>query len=370
MSSNKSSSSSSNNTNNNNNLLIKASTDRSLLVLVVDVSPVAWGERTVLRQAQDKQRHAAGKRSVGPATLDELLNSIRIYSGAYATLQRSACIVVIGVAGDRSALVFPRKNALELFFRTGKQIDLTPFHRQLTDGVAELVARAAAMATPASTGDAAMASGVSQAFCIVNRFLVDTQRGVSALTNDSAGLFRKDDQGIVGMMSAGEALPKKSSMIDWSPRIMLFQASPDRSNDYNSMMNGVFAAVKHSIVIDACFLTSGSKSAPKSSSFLEQACDRTGGIYLSPSGAAQVDAALTEVLLCVFLAPRSARSLLNLPVVQKVDFRAQCFETGQSVDMAYVCNQCLSIFQKLPVGQCPTCQAEIKKKETKTIAPN
>jgi transcription initiation factor TFIIH subunit 3 len=131
------------------------------------------------------------------------------------------------------------------------------------------------------------------------------------------------------------------------------------------MMNCVFAAIKHSIVIDGCFLPVGSKNAPKSSSFLEQACDRTGGIYLSPSGAAQVGAALTEVFMCVFLAPRSARPLLNLPIVQKVDFRAQCFETGESVDIAYVCNQCLSIFKKLPLDQCPTCQAEIKKKEAK-----
>jgi Transcription factor Tfb4 len=318
-------------------------------VLVVDVSPVAWGERSVLRQAQDKQRHAAGKRSMGPATLEELLNSIRIYDGAYATLQRSVCIVVIGVASNTTALLFPRKNALEHLFRTGDiTIDWTYFYQQLTDGVAELVARAAAAAaittttaTSSSTGDAAMASGVSQAFCIVNRFLVDMQRGVTALTNDSAGLFRKDDQGIVGMMSAGDALPKKSSSVmDWSPRIMVFQASPDRSNDDNSMMNAVFAAVKHSIVIDACFLTSGSKSAPKSSSFLEQACDRTGGIYLSPSGAAQVDVALTEVLLCVFLAPLSARPLLNLPIVQKVDFIQASSRVSSGLHAAHLISSC------------------------------
>ena len=344
-------------------LIRKASTDRSLLVLVVDVSPVAWGERSVLRQAQDKQRLAAGKRSAGPVTLDELLHSIRVYCGAYATLQRSACIVIIGVAADKTALLFPRKNDLERFFRTGNDVDLTLLPRQLFDGVAELVARVAVNAV-SSTGEASMASAVSQAFCMVNRFLVATQQGVSALTTESSGLFRKDDQGVVGMMT-GETSKKKSSAIDWSPRILVLQASPDRANDYNSMMNCVFAAIKHSIVIDGCFLPVGSKNAPKSSSFLEQACDRTGGIYLSPSGAAQVGAALTEVFMCVFLAPRSARPLLNLPIVQKVDFRAQCFETGESVDIAYVCNQCLSIFKKLPLDQCPTCQAEIKKKEAK-----
>ena len=333
----------------------------------MDVSPVAWGERSLLRQAQDKQRLAAGKRSVGPTTLDELINSVRVYCGAYATLQRSACFVILGVAAEKTALLFPRKNALEHFFRTGQDIDMSLFHQHLMDGVAELVAKAEKAATPAATGDAAMASGLSQAFCLVNRFLVATQQGVSALTADSAGLFRKDDQGVVEMMGGKETIQKKSAAMHWSPRILVIQASPDRSNDYNSMMNCVFAAIKHSIVIDGCFLTVGSKSAPKSSSFLEQACDRTGGVYLSPSGAAQVEAALTEVLICVFLAPRSARSLLNLPIVQKVDFRAQCFETGESVDMAYVCNQCLSIFQNLPAGHCPTCLADIKKKETSKV---
>jgi len=97
-----------------------------------------------------------------------------------------------------------------------------------------------------------------------------------------------------------------------------------------------------------------------SSAFLEQACDLTGGVFLAPSGAAQVGGALTEVVYSVFLPPLGCRPSMNLPTLNKVDFRARCFETAEIVDMAYVCNQCLSIFSNKPkAGHCPTCSAKI-----------
>jgi len=43
-----------------------------------------------------------------------------------------------------------------------------------------------------------------------------------------------------------------------------------------------------------------------------------------------------------FLPPLSARPYMNLLALQKVDFWARCFETGESVDIVSVCNQCLS----------------------------
>lgn len=81
-----------------------------------------------------------------------------------------------------------------------------------------------------------------------------------------------------------------------------------------------------------------------------------------PSGAAQVGGALTEVLLSVFLPPPSVRGGMNLPRQHNVDFRARCFETGESVDLAQVCNQCLSIFKERPSVSCPTCGAMIRRK--------
>ena len=83
-------------------------------------------------------------------------------------------------------------------------------------------------------------------------------------------------------------------------------------------------------------------------------------MYSAPSGMAQVGGALTQVLLSVFLAPVPCRTVLNLPALNKVDFRARCFETGATVDQAFVCNLCLSIFRNRPSAPyCPTCQAKI-----------
>jgi transcription initiation factor TFIIH subunit 3 len=106
-----------------------------------------------------------------------------------------------------------------------------------------------------------------------------------------------------------------------------------------------------------------SNNEATSSPYLQQLVDRTGGIYLSvPSGAAQVGGALSEVLISVFLPPPSVRQGMNLPKLHDVDFRARCFETGESVDVAQVCNQCLSIFKERPRESCLTCGALVRKK--------
>jgi len=318
--------------------ILKISDERSLLVIVLDVSPVVWNVRDWIR----------GKKggSKGPATLEECCKSIQAFAGAFCGLQRDCSVMIIGVAGNEAGVLFPRKKALQGFFLEGK-IDLRLLQEHFATGVAELVSK-----NGAAVETACMAAGVSHALCMINRYLVANNSGISALRNESV-LFMKDDEGISGrrqMRKAGT----------WSPRILVVQASDDRSNDYNAFMNCAFGAIKHNIVIDGCFIPSGNKNfGSKNSSFLEQACDRTGGVYLAPSGRAQVGAALTEILFSIFLAPLGARTCLNLPAINKVDFKARCFETGETIDKAYVCNQCLSIFKNCPTEICPTCGADI-----------
>jgi transcription initiation factor TFIIH subunit 3 len=346
--------------------------ENSLTVIVIDVSPVAWGERDLKRAASDKARLAAGKRSVGPATLDELLSAVQAFSSAFVSLERDSALIMVAVAGSEVAVVYPRKDDLETYFSNPEtKLDTRQIQHDLVSGVAELVARAAKKASDPSAGIdtslAAMASAFSVALCLINRFLVSANSGVSALQSD--GGWRRanaDDEGVLTAIG-GEGGRKKSNKRAraWSPRVLLIQASDDRASDYNSMMNCSFAAVKHNIVVDGCFIPS--MGGNKSSAFLEQTCDLTGGVFLAPSGAAQANKALTEVLLAVFLPSRSSRGGLNLPAINKVDFRARSFDTGESVDMAFVCNQCLSIFKQKPQGHCPTCDAEIRQR--KRIAP-
>jgi transcription initiation factor TFIIH subunit 3 len=248
-------------------------------------------------------------------------------------------------------------------------VDPRQLQQDLVTGIAEIVARAASKA-PLNQDPAnrlgGMAAALSNALCLMNRFLVaaHTGRGISALRTEHY-LDRIDEEGVIALMGKQTNSKKNKDNLPssaWSPRVLLIQASDDRSRDYNAFMNCAFAAAKQRIVLDGCFLASGADGAATSSSFLEQAVDLTGGVFfLVPSGAAQVGGALTGVLTTVFLAPPSCRPALHLPALDKVDFRARCFETGETVDKAMVCNRCLSIFKTIAPQQthCPTCQAPI-----------
>jgi transcription initiation factor TFIIH subunit 3 len=345
----------------------KRADERPLTILVIDVSPVEWGERDLRRTASDKARLAKGKPSLGPATLEELLLAVQAFSSAFVSTERESALVMVAVAGNEIAVVYPRKDQLEEYFSNqATKLDTRKIQSDLVEGVTELVARAAKHANDASvpleTSKAAMASGFSMALCLVNRFLVAVKAGVSALHDDHHVWKRgnADDEGVITAIGAGGKKKSSRKARAWSPRVLLIQASEDRPSDYNAIMNCAFAAVKHQVVVDGCFIPG---AGSKSSAYLEQACDLTGGLFLAPSGGAQANKTLTEVLLSVFLSPRSCRSRLNLPAINKVDFRARSFDTGEIVDTAFVCNQCLSIFQKKPHGRCPTCDAEIRSKK-------
>ncbi len=220
---------------------------------------------------------------------------------------------------------------------------------------------------------AAIASALSLALCNINRFMVASHAGVSALANNaSLSSHYKDDEGVlalIGNNDASSSSPSSSSKQSshtsgkksLSPRALIIQASPDRTSDYNALMNCAFASIKSEIVIDGCFIPSGMKDDETSSPYLQQLVDQTGGVYLSvPSGAAQIGGALSEVLLSVFLPPPNIRNGMNLPKLHNVDFRARCFETGERVDVAQICNQCLSIFKERPKEACLTCGARVR----------
>lgn len=350
--------------------------ERSLTVVVVDVSPVTWGKRDLQRKASDKARSAKGKPSVGPANLDDLLSAIQAFSSAFSSLERDSALILIAVAGSEVAVVHPRKDEMENYFANPETIlDSRKIQRNLIGGVAELVSRAASKQSLSSSSNnssnipislastlASMASAFSISLCLINRFLVATNSGVSALRNqDSWSRGNGNDEGVITALSGsggGGGGAKNNKGRAWSPRILMIQASDDRPSDYNAFMNCAFASIKQNVVVDGCFIpaTGGTQSSP----YLEQTCDLTGGLWLAPKGAAQSNKALTEVLLGVFLPPRSSRSRLNLPDINKVDFRPRSFDTGDILDIAFVCNQCLSIFKQKPVGSCPTCGAEIR----------
>jgi transcription initiation factor TFIIH subunit 3 len=405
---------------------------KSLLVVILDCTPYAWGEREIRRKVSDQKRLAQKRSSVGPARLTtDVLPALISLLLAFSSLHRENCAVVIAVAGDEVAIVYPRKGMgdggaganhnnrnpkLSMSHMvndppemSGTKIDARAMHDMVSLGITELVLRSTSKAsqeaddaknavtaetatdatvavssggavsstpTRAASG-AAVASALSLALCVINRFIIGALG--SSTSSAEALLKRSEDDGVIGMIEgrggkgkdgAGGGQDNENEMRAArgvpSPKVLILQATEDRTKDYNAFMNCTFAAMKGDIVIDGCFFPLGAtpvstSSGPKreTSTFLEQACDRTGGVFIGPQGGAQVEGALTEVLISVFLPSVAARKDLNLPALTEVDFRARCFETGESVDVAHVCNQCLSIFKHKPDEKCPTCGATI-----------
>jgi len=398
---------------------------KSLLVVVLDCTPYTWGEREIRRKVSDQKRQSHQRSSVGPARLTtDVLPALISLLLAFSALHRENCAVVIAVAGDEVAIVYPRKgmSGTTVFAgndrnpkqsmshmvndppeMSGTKIDARTMHDMVSLGVTELIVRCTAKAAqkadaakraaggsegsaPSSSTNedqkenktnsgAAIAAGVSLALCVINRFI--TSALGSSTSSAEALLKRSEDDGVIAMIEGrggknrdgggdgGHDHDMRTARGVPSPKILILQATEDRTKDYNAFMNCTFAAMKGEVVIDGCYFPLGAGGTPTSgpkretSTFLEQACDRTGGVFIGPQGGAQVEGALTEVLISVFLPSVAARKDLNLPALTEVDFRARCFETGESVDVAFVCNQCLSIFKMKPLQKCPTCDATI-----------
>jgi transcription initiation factor TFIIH subunit 3 len=363
--------------------------DRSLVTLIIDLTPTTWGERNQIRILQDKKRAEANKDSIGPAKIDEILASTLAFGSAFAASHRDNALVLIGVAGSQVSVLYPRKgkgmDAMvggDIRDGGGCKIDPSEMRECFLLGVAQLVAKSTEVQTqnPSATCEASIAAATSLALCILNRFQISRGNG-AADGEENSLLHRKEDTGILSMIASSQSnqtssesqadaameqrLAQRRARGMLSPRILILQATEDATRDYNAFMNCVFCANKQDIVIDGCFIGSGRPKMAETSSFLEQACDRTGGVFAKPKGLSQIGGILTEVFLTVFLPPLGIRKHMNLPKVNTVDFRARCFETGESLDMGLVCNLCLSIFKREPKdGCCLTCGAIIQQAES------
>lgn len=136
-------------------------------------------------------------------------------------------------------------------------------------------------------------------------------------------------------------------------RVLIVSTSPDNSAQYIPLMNSIFAAQRLSIAIDVLTLAS-------SSTFLQQAADATGGLYMSLT-TPETHAGLLQYLMFAYLPDPSARELLVSPSGNSgVDFRAACFCHRRIVDIGFVCSICLSIFcEPVADGTCLTCGSHL-----------
>ncbi|XP_018608325.1 general transcription factor IIH subunit 3 isoform X2 [Scleropages formosus] len=276
----------------------------SLLVVVVDVNPIWWGQ-----QAQREPEF----------TLSKCLDSVMVMGNSHLVMNRTNKLAIIASHCQESHFLYPSKHwkagdaagdDAVSSSRDGKYEVLAVTNDQISEEVRNLMARTE---VKGHQTDTLLAGSLAKALCYIHRVSKELEAGQ-----------------------------------EMKSRILVIKAAEDCALQYMNFMNVIFAAQKNSIVIDACVLATDS-------GLLQQACDITGGLYLK----IPQKSALAQYLLWVFLPDANQRSQLVLPPPVHVDYRAACFCHRNLIEIGYVCSVCLSIFCNFsPI--CTTCETAFK----------
>lgn len=271
--------------------------EATLLTVVVDTNPYAWGER-----------------SAAEAALGDVLQALVPFLNAFMMLHQRNALVVVAAHVREAKYLYSSLNEDSSRLKKYRSEGGFAAAAYIVEKLQKLVQvspepAADGAALPAADRHTMLSGALSLALCQINRAI----RG-------HAGLAR---------------------------RILCVSAAPESPAQYIPTMNCIFAAQKIRATIDALVL------AQQDSVILQQAAHLTDGAYLRLDATVGPDL-LLPYLLTTFLADKASRAVLNLPVSDSVDFRASCFCCRKTIDDGYVCSVCLSIFCKW-TPECSTC---------------
>ncbi|KAK0138136.1 General transcription factor IIH subunit 3 [Merluccius polli] len=269
----------------------------NLLVIVMDVNPIWWGQ-----QAQREPEF----------TLSKCLDAVMVMGNSHMAMTRTNKLAIIASHCQDSHFLYPSKN-----WTAG-------------DGAGD-----GAMDEAPNCGD-----GKYELLSVANNVVAEEMKRVMSTTEVKGNS--------TDTLLAGSLAKALCSGEEIKSRILVIKTAEDCARQYMNFMNVIFAAQKQNILIDACVLDSDS-------GLLQQACDITGGLYLK----IPQKIALAQYLLWVFLPDSEQRSQLVLPPPVHVDYRAACFCHRNLIEIGYVCSVCLSIFCNFsPI--CTTCETAFK----------
>ncbi|TNM89657.1 hypothetical protein fugu_003891 [Takifugu bimaculatus] len=297
----------------------------SLLVIVVDVNPIWWGQ-----QAQRESEF----------TLSKCLDSVMVLGNSHMAMARTNKLAVIASHCQDSHFLYP-SNKLQ-GGENGEE-------------------------NTSCSGD-----GKYELLSIANNSIAEEMRNLMLKTEVRGN---SNDTLLAGSLAKALCCILKPESV--------IKAAEDCALQYMNFMNVIFAAQKQNILIDACVLDMDSGLLQQVFGFplvspsriiedttlgnqpsVLQACDITGGLYLK----IPQKAALAQYLLWVFLPDTEQRSQLLLPPRAHVDYRAACFCHRNLIEIGYVCSVCLSIFCNFsPI--CTTCETAFKIQLPQMVKP-
>ncbi|XP_072368592.1 general transcription factor IIH subunit 3 isoform X3 [Scyliorhinus torazame] len=300
--------------------------DTDLLVIVVDVNPIWWGQQ-ILKESQ--------------FTLSKCMDAVMVMGNSHLVMRRSNRLAIIASHSQESRFLYPGKHwKLGSFAESGDVNSAESTSSGSKDGKYELLAIGNDIITEeikdlmaktevrAQLTETLLAGSLAKALCCIL----------------APGITSKALRFLVFITT----WPTLQTGRELKSRILVIKAAEDSAAQYMNFMNVIFAAQKQNILIDACVLDS-------ESGLLQQASDITGGLYLKIP---QIQS-LSQYLLWVFLPDPEQRSKLVLPPPVHVDYRAACFCHRNLIEIGYVCSVCLSIFCNFsPI--CTTCETAFR----------
>ncbi|XP_048582166.1 general transcription factor IIH subunit 3 [Nematostella vectensis] len=290
---------------------------RSLLVVIFDANPVAWGGIAV--EGNETQ-----------ISLTRCLESLMVLCNSYLLLKHNNLLAFVAASTNGSKFLYPKASCegiQSLPSQDSKYEKFAEFNDTVLREIKELVGTA-------------QSTGKRHTSKMPHTTVFYNSRG--ELVSDLPGALCK-------ALCYIHRMEKEYSVgAKLQPRILIIKASPDDASHYMPVMNSIFAAQKSNTCIDACVLY-------EHSGYLQQATDITGGVYLK----IPETQALLQYLMWLYLPDFSTRAMMVLPSSTQIDYRAACFCHKKLVDVGFVCSVCLSIYCN-PIPICRTCQTRFK----------
>ncbi|GMM38858.1 TFIIH/NER complex subunit [Saccharomycopsis crataegensis] len=306
----------------------------SLLAVVIETNPLFW----VPLQQQTE--------------LKSVIESLIVAMNAHLAINNSNEVIVIAAHSGKAQFLFPDPNVLKNDTNPPKMDSHSP----------NSVSNKSTSPTPDVIDDKRQYlknKNIYRQFKLMDESVFEK---LEQLFNDTVADNSKFKSTVPGAISMALTFINRMRQvregITMNSRILVASVGGDQTMSYIPTMNSIFAAQGMRIPIDVCKLGNDS-------TFLQQAADVTGGIYLlitNPNG-------LIQYLTTVFFIDPSIRNYVALPVNNNIDFRASCFITGNIVDIGYVCSVCLCVLSMIPSDKkCPTCESTFDPQALEKLA--
>jgi len=262
----------------------------SLLCVVIDLNPLAWGLKTVL-EAKNAQQN--GKPDQRPETIVQGLDAVLTFINSFMLMTHGNKVAVIGVHPHTTEYMYPSSNKDEI-------VSAAAVNQAVSAKFRELLVRDDFLDLEAcdKPSKSRFASGLGKALCYINR--------------------------------------RKAEDPSCRARVLVLKCGMDPlSNQYLALVNGAFAAQEMDVKIDTVVLDRDGNNAA-----LQQVSAVSNGVYSQ----VREPCMLLQILLVYHLADDATREKLSVIPQSEVDARATCFKTHRPVDIGHVCSVCLSVY--------------------------